>query len=176
MREVEIRRHSARDRRQEHLSEEGRDLARDIGAGRGPFRFVLASPAARAVETAEAMGVVVDRTDDLWYDFGQGAIPWPLSFAEAGAQVRRNPAAQELVARLRTSVLQLVERLDDDERALVVTHGGFPELAAAAWSSPGHLDRLGGPCKCCEGILLRFVGPGDVETQVLRVNDPRTRL
>ena len=62
MRYLEIRRHSRRIQPNEHLSQEGVDLARRIGKEAGPFDLVVSSPELRASETAVAMGFAVEDT------------------------------------------------------------------------------------------------------------------
>jgi len=70
MRTLEVRRHAytklagARGRGS-HLSQQGIELARSIGASMGPFAYVAASLAPRTLETAVAMGYAVDDLLDL---------------------------------------------------------------------------------------------------------------
>ena len=60
MRELELRRHSMRVGQGQHLSQEGVDLARRVGATMGRFDRVVTSALPRAFETAIAMGFAVD--------------------------------------------------------------------------------------------------------------------
>lgn len=60
---LEVRRHAERaDRADEAsaLSERGRALCRELAPRCGPYALVLASPAARAKETAERLGRPLD--------------------------------------------------------------------------------------------------------------------
>src|SRR3979409_941396 len=59
MRELEVRRHSKRERPRQHLTRWGVALARRVGAGIEPFDLVVTSPLARCIETAFAMGFAV---------------------------------------------------------------------------------------------------------------------
>jgi hypothetical protein len=176
MKQVEIRRHSVRDPPQEHLSARGRALAREVGSRRGPFRRVISSPATRAVETAEAMGFPPQATTPLWSDLGGGAIPWPLTFEEYAREVRVNPVASRLAGQLAESIALLAAGLDEGDQALIVTHGGFPELATATRVPPAELVGLGPACRCMEGVLFRFRGADVLGVEPLRLTGGRTRL
>jgi broad specificity phosphatase PhoE len=176
MRFVEIRRHSVRDLPDEHLSAAGRALAAEVGRTRGPFRLVVSSPAPRARETAVAMGFPPDEEDPVWYDLGDGRVPWPASFSEMLDQLATNPRAMEVAGRFRTAILRLLARVRDGEAVLVVAHGGVPELVAASWCEPAVLDRLGSPGRCMEGVRLDFEGEVCVGATDLRVPADRTRM
>ena len=61
MKTLEVRRHSARKLSGgSHLSQEGVDYARKLGATLGPYAQVVTSVVPRARETAIAMGFAVD--------------------------------------------------------------------------------------------------------------------
>ena len=64
MRTLYVRRHTMRRKPGQHVSQDGIDLARLVGAESGPFNLVVTSPVPRAVETAIAMGFEVDETDE----------------------------------------------------------------------------------------------------------------
>jgi hypothetical protein len=176
MRFLEVRRHSVRDLPDEHLSDAGRQLAADVGRSRGPFRRVVSSPELRAQETAVAMGFPPDEVDPLWYDLGDGRVPWPLSFPEMLDQLATNPRALEVAARFRTATRQLLARSRDGDAVLVVAHGGVPELVAAIWCAPAVLERIGPPCRCMEGVYLEFEGEVCLTGSALRVPAHRTRI
>ena len=57
MRYLDVRRHSKRERPNQHLSQWGVDFARRLGEGLGPFNKVVTSPLPRCTETAVAMGL-----------------------------------------------------------------------------------------------------------------------
>lgn len=176
MRAIEIRRHSLRDKPGEHLSAAGRRLAEEVGRGRGPFRLSVSSPAARAIETAEAMGWPPGVRSELWFDLGGGEIPWPLSFSEARDQLHGRTAARTLGGRLRAELDRIRTGLREGQEALVVTHGGFPELCGALYATPEKTEELGGPCRCLEGVWLAFDPSGVVQCRGLRLPADRTRL
>lgn len=173
---AEIRRHSVRDLRDEHLSVGGRQLAADVGRARGPFRLVVSSPVPRARETAIAMGFPPDEEDSVWYDLGDGRVPWPVSFSEMLEQLAINPRAAEVAGRFRTSILRLLGRIREGEALLVVAHGGVPELVAASCCEPDVLSRLGPPVRCMEEVRLDFEGGVCVGATALRVPSDRTRM
>jgi broad specificity phosphatase PhoE len=173
---LEVRRHSVRDLPDEHLSEGGRRLATDVGRTRGPFRVVVSSPVLRARETALAMGFPPHAEDPLWYELGDGRVPWPLSFPEMLDQLAVNPRARETALRFRAAVAALLAQVSDGEAVLVVAHGGVPELIAATWCEPAVLDELGPPCRCMEGVQLAFEGEVCVRATALRVPADRTRI
>ncbi|MFZ1023006.1 MAG: histidine phosphatase family protein [Thermoplasmata archaeon] len=173
---MEIRRHSVRNIPEEHLSEPGRLLAASVGRTRGPFQLVVSSPALRAQETAVAMGFPPSEEDRLWQELGDGSIPWPLSFREMRQQVKHNPRAKDVAARFQAALRRLAARIPESGSALVLAHGGVPELVAASWFGPSVLEGLGPPCKCMEGIYLSLEGGRAVDVTVLRVHDSRTRM
>ena len=174
MRRIEVRRHSVRDKPSEHLSASGRKLAEEVGRGSGPFQIVVSGDATRAVETAEAMGWSPSARLAVWRD--GGGVPWPLSFAEYRQAMDAVPAVGLQARRIRAEVVRLLGRLADGEAALVATHGGFPELAAASWVSPAEAEGLGPACRCMEGVNLEFTGGDFDSARDLRVPADRTRL
>jgi broad specificity phosphatase PhoE len=176
MRSVEIRRHSVRNLSSEPLSEAGRSLPEDVGRARGPFQLVVSSPTARARETALAMGFRPTGVDPLWYELGDGSIPWPLSFREMGFQFEADPRAKEIAGRFQEAIRGLTDRVSEGSSVLLIARGGVPELVAASWFPPTVLEGLGSPCKCMEGTCL-FVEHGRaVGVEALRVPGYRTRI
>jgi broad specificity phosphatase PhoE len=176
VRHFEVRRHSVRDIPDEHLSAQGRRLAAEFGRGLGPFRLVVASPAARARETADAMGFPADELDPLWNALGDGRVAWPVPFRGMLDEIAVNPRAAEVAVRFQTGARELLGRVRDDEAVLLVAHGGVPELLAAAWCEPAVLDRLGPACRCMEGVRFAFTGDVCTSAEALRVSPERTRM
>ncbi len=174
MKRIEIRRHSIRDIPEEHLSVPGVSLASEVGRSRGPFRWVVASPAVRAVETAQAMGFPVNTVRESWHD--TRGLEWPLSFGEYHALTSVSSTAREVARTISEEISDLLGRLSEDQQALVVTHGGFPEMAVAATSPREVAERLGPPCRCMEGVLLSFRRDACVQADALRVPAERTRI
>jgi broad specificity phosphatase PhoE len=173
---VELRRHSVRNLPEEHLSDAGRSLAEDVGRTRGPFQLVVSSPAARARETALAMGFHPTELDALWHELGDGSIPWPLSFREMGLRFEHDAVARAVAVRLQEAIRDLTRRVSESGAVLLIAHGGVPELVAASWFPLPVLDGLGPPCKCLEGISLSVERGKAVAVEALRVPDHRTRI
>jgi broad specificity phosphatase PhoE len=149
MRYLEVRRHSARVKPSAHLSREGVDLARRVGATLGPFARVLTSPVTRAVETAVAMGFAIDDdlpelgTDHLpavgpEVDFTGGYVAWAVA-ARAGGNM--SPYVRDQAALWS----RLVAGLRDGEAALVIGHEGIME-GGASGACPTRITPRGGQC------------------------------
>ena len=154
----------------QHLSQEGIDLARLVGAKSGPFDLVVTSPVPRAVETAIAMGFEVDETDEFLGRIPSGtASGWPCPFSGISAAVRAGGAAKgaEAVASVWRSI---VERVPESGQALVVTHGGIVELGAVAAVPDCPHAAWGDAIGYCEGVRLSFDGVF-TGCEVLRVPD-----
>ena len=171
MRTLEVRRHTMRRKPGQHLSQDGIDLARLVGAGSGPYSLVVTSPIPRAVETAIAMGFEVDEMDDAL-----GRIPsgtgsrWPLPFADISAAVREGGDAARFAVQVADIWRNIVGRIPESTRALVVTHGGIVELGAVAAVPDGPHHAWGDPLGYCEGVRLVF-DRDFTGCEVLRVPD-----
>ena len=141
----------------QHLSQDGIDLARLVGAGSGPFSLVVTSPVPRAVETAIAMGFEVDETDDFL-----GLIPtgsgygWPAPFARVSDAAREGGAAATFARQMARAWQDIVERIPESTQALIVTHGGIPEMGAVAAVSDEPHEDWGDAIGYCEGVRLTF--------------------
>ncbi len=171
MRKLEVRRHTMRRKPGQHLSQDGIDLARLVGAGSGPYSLVVTSPIPRAIETAIAMGFEVDETDDFL-----GLIPtgsgygWPASFARVSDAVREGGAAAKFARRMAGVWQDIAERIPESTQALVVTHGGIVELGAAAAMPDFQHGAWGYAMGYSEGVRLTF-DDGFTGCEVLRVPD-----
>ncbi len=172
MKTIEIRRHSLRNRALPDLSEEGIMLANLIGLEMGKFNRVLSSPLPRAVQTAEAMGYVVDETAELLSTMGDAVeleCPWPASFDEYAAASRQNGPTTRYAQRLADFYAKLVESLPEGGAALVVNHGGVVELSAIACLPTADFAALGDYIDYCEGVRLTWDNGKFINLQVLRV-------
>ena len=155
----------------QHLSQDGIDLARLVGAGSGPFSRVATSPLPRAIETAIALGFEVDETDDFL-----GLIPtgsgygWPASFARVSDAVREGGAAAKFARQIAGVWQDIVERIPESTQSLVVTHGGIVELGAVAAVPDEPHEDWGDAIGYCEGVRLTYDG-GFTGCEVLRVPD-----
>ncbi|MDE1820583.1 MAG: histidine phosphatase family protein [Euryarchaeota archaeon] len=177
MKTLEVRRHSLRTPPEEHLSKEGLELAEDVGRSSGGFAAALSSPLPRARETAEAMGVVPTRVEELWSSLGEADdLPWPATFLMCREALARGGGAARLSGRLVASALRLVQEVPEDTSALIITHGGLPELLAAALFPAEDARAWGGALRCMEGIRITFEGGLPVQIGVLRLDPGRTRL
>ena len=179
MRTIEIRRHSLRDRPEEHLSSAGRELARQVGRDAGPFGRVFSSPSPRAVETANEMGFLDPELRREWEELGpeiNAEVGWPSPFQRYAPPLLSESAARGKARMLLSDLEEMLRSLPDPGRGLVVTHGGFPELIAVAlfpWSD--HVT-WGGPLRCMEGVRISYEGQRPEECVILRLSPAVTRL
>jgi hypothetical protein len=122
------------------------------------------------------MGFPPSMEEELWYELGDGKVPFPLSFSQMGQELETNPRAKEVGGRFLAAIQQLLKRVQDGRAALIVAHGGVPELVAASWCDRRALEKLGPPCKCMEGIYLCVEAGDCVSVSDLRVPQDRTRM
>ena len=120
------------------------------------------------------MGFLPNAVREVWYELGE--VPWPLTFAQYHDLASEPGPARALAERLRAELYDIVDFLAEGGAALVLTHGGFPELSVAALGSREAAARLGGPCRCLEGVRLGFDDRSNVRIEGLRVAASRTRL
>ena len=155
----------------EHLSQDGIKLARLVGEASGPFGLVVTSTIPRAIETAIAMGFEVHETlpalgegmDRLYREVG-----WPNPFPRVARAVNDVTEGAEFAGRQSDLWASVVERVEDGQRALIVTHGGFVEFGAVASVPNADHDAWGIAIGYCEGVCLTFDG-GFTECELLRV-------
>ena len=158
MRILEHRRHSLRDPPSPHLNRAGVALARRIGPTIGPFARVVTSPKARAIETAAALGCVVDEEREELE-----AMPEPIgrildrrppqSFAGFVALVRGN---EEIAGYARSQAALWraeLERVPDGGAVLMISHAGLIELGAAG-AVPDIAGGWGEPLAPLDGVRL----------------------
>jgi len=172
MKIIEIRRHSIRNQTGQDLSEQGIALARLIGLEMGKFDRVLTSPSPRAVQTAQAMGFVVDQQAEILAALGDDVsveCPWPARFADYAAAYRRGGATFTYARRLAVFYSQLAASLPENGSALVVNHGGVVELSAVGCLPAADFSALGDYIEYCEGVRLTWEGGKFTDVQVLRV-------
>jgi hypothetical protein len=91
-------------------------------------------------------------------------------------QFDQNPRASNVAARFWAAVRAIMTRVPERGAALIVAHGGVPELLAASRFEPAILVGLGAPCKCMEGIYVSLEGEAVVDVTTLRVPEARTRI
>jgi broad specificity phosphatase PhoE len=166
MRELELRRHSMRVGSGQHLSQEGVDLARRVGATMGPFDRVVTSTLPRAFETAIAMGFAVDeQVEALGAMSAEVAreVDWQGGCAEFQRAARLGGATTGYVQEQGRLLRRLAEALPEDGRALVVSHGGILEALAVGGLPDRDWSAWTESAGYCEGVRLRhdagrFVG------------------
>lgn len=173
MREIEIHRHSCTKKgpdrdRGSHLSAEGVRLAREIGAGMGPFDLVLTSEVPRTLETAIAMGFGVDRQFSIPGDISAPAMavfghherwswhePW-VRFADL---VRQGGPVAIFGGWLRAAWVDALESTGHGGRVLIVSHGRDIEAGVVTClddMSSAEFSRWGEPLHHCEGVRLSY--------------------
>ena len=172
MKTIEIRRHSIRATPGQNLSQPGVSLARLIGEEMGRFERVITSPLPRAYQTAIAMGFAVDQTSELLATYGDEVnleCPWPASFSEYAAAVRKNGATARYARSLADFYQELARSMPEGAATLVVNHGGVVELSAVACLPEADLDPLGDYIEYCEGVHLTWEAGAFTRAQILRV-------
>lgn len=176
---LEVRRHSVRDKPNAHLSPVGREIAREAGRAAGPFRRVISSPSARAVETAREMGFPDPERRASWESLGPEvdlAVAWPAPFSAYAAALRLNGAAAAKATNLLDEVSALIHAQPEDGAVLIITHGGFPEIVAVALLPFADYLAWGGPIRCMEGVRLSFEKGRATACQILRLPSTVGRL
>jgi broad specificity phosphatase PhoE len=173
VRHLEYRRHTMRVKPGAHLSAEGVARARRVGAGRGPFAYVVSSNLPRAYETAIAMGFAVDEmiealgTTTARID---AIIPWPASFAQYAAAVAAHQAVSDYAARQAELLRGVLAHVPEGGAALVVSHGGVVELGVIGALPGVDYATFGAHLDYCEGVVLSADEAGHfTQAEVLRV-------
>lgn len=172
MKTIDVLRHTMRSKPGQHLSQAGIDLAREVGKRLGPYDLVVASPLPRAIETALVMGYAVtdfvEEISDMPEDVG-AAIGWPAAFAHIAAVLARGGAPAKFARMQARAWEAIAEKLAEDGRALVISHGGIIEMGAVAlFGEPGP-QCWGEALAYCEGVRLTFDGDRLTELAVLRL-------
>ena len=180
---LEVRRHSTRKTGAgSQLSQEGVNLAREVGAKIGPFTKVIASVSPRSRETAIAMGFAVDHEIVSLSMDGEvfrsaSEYPW---WAEVHPFVGLAKAltADNAYTRYAQSMAglwrDLMTPMADEDSVLVIGHSGeieaplvscFPHADYASWG------QTFGPC---EGARITFEGEPAYFTgiEIVRVPNP----
>jgi broad specificity phosphatase PhoE len=162
---LEIRRHSLRKNTGgSQLSQEGVDLARDLGSSMGPFAVVATSVVPRARETAVAMGFAVDQevvtlaSDEEVYAEAEEAKWWLADqpFVALAALINQGGASYRHAHALAAVWRNLLTPLRPDEAALVIGHSGDLEYGLVACFPHADHARWGRPFGCCEGARLTY--------------------
>lgn len=176
MRTFEIRRHTHRNIRQPHLSQTGVDLARRAGEGLGTFDRVVTSTIPRAFETAIAMGYAVDEQIEqlgMMSDEVTATIQWNAGFTAWLKAAQHSPLVAHYAQALADLLRTIVRALPDGGRVLIISHGGIVEASVIGCvpASTRFVDDAA--CGYCEGMRLTFDGDAVVNSEMLRVEQPR---
>ena len=173
MRTIEVRRHSLREPHGDHLSPDGVALARRTAPTLRRVDRVVTSEKVRAIETAEALGLRVDRTLRAL-----GQIPEevqarvdeanPRSFAEYVVLVARNAWVRAFAASQVDLWRSELDPVPDEGCLFVVSHGGIIELGAAM-AAPEDARRWGLPLSVLEGVRLYWDGDRCTRGEILRL-------
>lgn len=168
---IEIRRHSLRRPPAPHLTQEGVTLARRAGETTGTFDRVVTSTAARAFETAIAMGFAVDEQAELISrlpDAVDEMLPYPQPFAEYHG-MRQHPVVAKHLHKLAHFYANLAVSLPDGGSALVVNHGGIVELSAVACLPEADYRASRPQAEYCEGVRLTWDEGKFVSVETIRI-------
>lgn len=178
MRYLEVRRHSYRLPPNQNLSQEGVTLARRLGEETGHFDEVVTSPLPRCTQTAVAMGYAISQTiNELAGDDGLGesfphmeSLNWKLGCGVFSEQLAFLPELTDFVSKQARIWRDIVERVSEGERALLITHGGAYLDGTAVYCLPAADHHAWGEYSdCCEGIRLSYMNDEFVSAEVLRI-------
>ncbi len=111
-------------------------------------------------ETLPALG---EGMDLLYREVG-----WPNPFPRVARAVNDLTEGAEFARAQSDLWRSVVEQVEDGQRALIVTHGGFVEFGAVASVPRASHGAWGDAIGYCEGVRLTFEG-GFTECEVLRV-------
>lgn len=175
MRYLEVRRHSLREKGQEHLSPSGVHLARRVGETMGPFERVYTSPELRAQETALAMGFALTDTlkalgPDGWSKV-RSHIGENAGFAAWKKALSSSKPAEKFARRQKKLWNELIRTVPDGRNVLLVTHLGIPEAGTVACLPNAPYETFGPACGYCEGVRLAFDGENFIDAEPLRVDE-----
>jgi len=175
MRVLEVRRHSMRNKPNEHISLEGIELAQLIGLETGPFDLVVTSPIPRAVETSVAMGFAINETLPVLADLPSEIFHssgWPAQFEQLQKNANQHDNVGSFAKTQANAWRDIVCKVEDSERALVVTHGLFLELGIiACFPETKYFDC--DPIGYCEGVRIMFEDEKFQDFEILRVPPDR---
>lgn len=164
---LEVRRHSLTKKdasrgRGSHLSREGVALAREVGAGTGPFAYVVTGELPRHLETALAMGFAVDGTVRLPSGYIPGEVEhheqwrWDQPYVRYRELLERKRRLSEVADAHREIWLHALESISDGESALVISSGGAIEPTLVACLPDADHSAWGQPFSHCDGVRLAF--------------------
>lgn len=158
-----------------HLSQAGVDLARTVGEGMGAYDLIVTSTAARAYETAIAMGFAVDEQirelDPVWPEEVAAEVDADAQWRGFAEAARRYPdgAFVALSRKLADVQAAVGGRLPEGGRALLVSHGALIECATIGCLPELDVSGWGRACGYCEGVRLSWDAGRWIGAELLRV-------
>lgn len=171
MKIVEFRRHSIREKPSPHLTQEGVDLAKEVGKEMGNFDRVISSTSPRAIETAVAMGYAIDATFDEFSGTPKGLeeeIEWGIGFPQYAEVIQQEGKTTKYSKKMAAFIKSLVSELPEKGSILIVSHGGLIEICVIGCLPNIDYNFWGNPLETCEGVRLAFDGEKFVSAEILR--------
>ncbi|HQV71096.1 MAG TPA: histidine phosphatase family protein [Thermoflexales bacterium] len=171
MKTIEIRRHSLREKPDDHLNQAGVALARRAGDRMGEFNLVITSSLPRAYETAIAMGYAVNEQSPALSTMGAIGKKYDewASFEDIAKLIKKNKNAAKYAEKQAKLWRKWLAGLKDGNRALVVSHGGVIEFGLLGCLPKADATEWGALLGCCEGVRL-YLDKGKWHTpQILRI-------
>jgi hypothetical protein len=123
-------------------------------------RYVAVSEAPRTLETALAMGLAVDDVVGIAAANVSGEVDfhewweWPDQWAVYAERIANQPNFATYAAAQLQIVKRAVERVNDEDTALLIGHGGWIEPTVVAALAADQLQNWGPPFDHLEGVRL----------------------
>ena len=95
-------------------------------------------------------------------------VGWPNAFPGVVRAVNDLKVGADFASVQSDLWRSVVDRVEDGQRALIVTHGGFVEFGAVASVPNADHEAWGDAIGYCGGVRLTFEG-GSVDCEILRV-------
>lgn len=162
---------------QSNLNQEGVDLARSVGEEMDPFEYIITSGHERAKQTAVAMGYAISEIDETFNTYGKykgieqelaGARSYFSNYAEIyDLQGQVYTFANEQM----TYILQLLQKIDEGEALLIISHGGIVDFPLLAMLPDEDHEVWGANFSYCEGYRVYVEQNEITRYQILRVDD-----
>lgn len=158
---LDIRRHTMRRKPGHHLSQEGLDLARKVGATLGPYAAILTSDLPRAIETAVAMGFAVGGTSRELAEHPEtlpDRIGWPAPLESMRAALGAFADVAEAASQQVSVWSRFAAGIPDHASGLIITHGALLEIGTIRLLENLGMAVVGPPFAYCEGIRICLDG------------------
>jgi broad specificity phosphatase PhoE len=142
-----------------HLSQAGVDLAKRVGPTMGTFDYVVTSTLPRAAETATAMGFGIHEVREelsMMSDEILQAIAWDAGFKAFHEAHRNGGLVADYCRSLRTLVSELLAKIPDGSKLLIVSHGGIVEASLLGCVDSAEIAAWGSHIDYCEGVSFQL--------------------